>query len=143
MWPIIKQILQEPEQSDVDQDRLIERAVKFLKLVMRSISEQFKKYLKEIFDIVIVAYKKYPINSYVYLYQVTFTVYYQSRQAELVNYLKSLYAQYCSISYKHLASANDIANYQHLSDDFVGLNKRIVTFHTRMFLESGQVKHIL
>jgi len=37
MWPIIKQILEEPEETGVDTDRLIERSVKFLKLVMRSI----------------------------------------------------------------------------------------------------------
>lgn len=68
MWPIIQQILKEPQDLDVDEDRLIERAVKFLKLVMRSIPQQFAKYLKEIFHIVIEAYRSYPINSYVYLY---------------------------------------------------------------------------
>lgn len=43
----------------------------------------------------------------------------------------------------HLGSPDKIANYQHLVDDFIGLNKRIVTFDTRMFLESGQAKPIL
>jgi hypothetical protein len=42
IWPIIKQILDGPEQSGqsvVDENKLVERAVKFLKLIMRSIPE--------------------------------------------------------------------------------------------------------
>lgn len=121
----------------------MERAVKFLKLVMRSIPEQFTKYLKDIFTCVLASYKKYPINSFLYLFEVTFTVYYTSTQAELITYLKNLYNEYCMITYNHLSNATGIANLQHLADDFIGLNKRIITFHTRMFLESGQVKQIM
>jgi hypothetical protein len=36
-----------------------------------------------------------------------------------------------------------LINYQHLVDDFIGLNKRIVTFNTKVFLESGQVRPIM
>jgi hypothetical protein len=52
MSSTILQILKNPETTE-DQDQLTERAVKFLKLVMRSIPEQFSKYLKSIFDVVL------------------------------------------------------------------------------------------
>lgn len=58
---------------------------------MRSIPDQFLKYMKNIFEVVIPAYRKYHINSYVYLFEVTFTVYYKSKQQELINYLMALY----------------------------------------------------
>lgn len=48
---------------------------------MRSIPQEFIKYLAEIFNVVKSAYKKFPINSYVYLFEVTFTVYYKSPEA--------------------------------------------------------------
>jgi hypothetical protein len=80
------------------------------------------------------AYKKYPINSYIYLFEVTFTVYYKYKQEDLITYLKTLYQDYCTITYKHLGTEQAIVNYQHLADDFIGLNKRIVTYHTKMFL---------
>lgn len=37
MWPIIQHIISDPQDPYNGQDRLIERAIKFIKLVMRSI----------------------------------------------------------------------------------------------------------
>lgn len=106
---------------------------------MRSIPEQFLKYLTGVFGKILESYRKFPINSLIYIYEVAFTVYYQSTQAELVTFLKQLYIEYCNITYVYLAKSLEIDNFEHLIDDFVGLSKRIITFDTRMFFESGQV----
>ncbi len=57
--------------------------------------------------------------------------------------MKQLYIEYCNITYVYLAKSVEIDNFEHLIDDFVGLSKRIITFDTRMFFESGQVEAIL
>lgn len=110
---------------------------------MRSIPEQFIKYLQNVFATVVTAFQTYPICSYVYLYEATFKTYYDSKNAELLNFLSLLYIKMCEITYKHISDLNKIHELHHLVDDFIGLNKRIITFHTRMFFESGQVKPIL
>lgn len=69
---------------------------------MRSIPDQFVQYLNPVFSKVIESYKKFPINSFVYIYEVAFTVYYKSHQAELLNFIKALYIQYCTITYNYL-----------------------------------------
>lgn len=83
-------------------------------------------------------FTKYPIGSYLYFYEATFVTYYQSTQPGLYEELKSLYVKYCKITALHFANNSSISENQRLVDDFVGLNKRLITFHLRMFLESGQ-----
>lgn len=70
-------------------------------------------------------------------------MYYKSQNPEILAYIKSLYIEICNISYQHLHDPSCVETYQHLADDFVGLSKRVITFHTRMFFESGQVQKIL
>ena len=49
MWPFLKEVLSNPIEKADSSDSLVEKSMKFLKLVMRKIPNQFVKYLKDIF----------------------------------------------------------------------------------------------
>lgn len=110
---------------------------------MRRIPGQFAKYLPDIFTVMLRTFKIYPIGSYLYFYEATFATYYQYPQPEMQEYLKKLYIEYCQTAFSYLKSNISISENQRLVDDFIGLNKRLVSFHLRMFLESQQFQSVL
>lgn len=61
----------------------------------------------------------------------------------MYEFLKNTYIEYCNITALHFKNKNVISENQRLVDDFIGLNKRLITFHLRMFLESGQFEFTL
>ena len=62
----------------------------------------------------------------------------------MYEFIKSLYSEYCKITAIHISNnPNIISENQRLVDDFIGLSKRMITFHLRMFLESGQFESTL
>ena len=64
---------------------------------------QFTKYLKDIFEVMVSTYNKYPIGSYLYFFEATFATYYESQDREIYEFIKNLYMEYCRITSMHFS----------------------------------------
>lgn len=75
LWPILKNILANPTVACTEEDRLIERSCKLLKLIMRRMKPKFLDFIQDIFSTIISVYKSYPVSPFVYLLEIAITVY--------------------------------------------------------------------
>ena len=100
IWENVTQSLKEPKDIICDEDPEIERAVKLVKFIMRFLRDGFIPFLESLFTTVFDAYRKFPICSYVYVLEVSITVFYDD--PALTDYFRTLYQSFCQITYAHL-----------------------------------------
>jgi hypothetical protein len=87
------------------------------------------------------AFKKYPICSYVYLVEVSVTVY--SKNPIYNEYLKRLYSNFCEIAFSHMQKIENVNSFSYLLDDFMGMNKRFFLHNASIILSSGKLSSII
>lgn len=100
VWEDVIKNLREPKDIINDEDPEVERAVKLVKYLMRFLRDGFIPFLESLFTTVFEAYRKHPICSYVYVLEVSITVFYDD--ATLTDYFRTLYQSFCQITYAHL-----------------------------------------
>lgn len=93
IWPFVKQVLSSPQRLKDDEDSDVERIVRILKVLMRTLEYLFSEFLEDLFTTVLAAFQKHPICSYVYLVEVAVTVY--SSNPSYTDYLRRLYSDFC------------------------------------------------
>ncbi|KRX09297.1 Armadillo-type fold [Pseudocohnilembus persalinus] len=132
IFPSIKQIIQTEKK-----EKIIEYVVRFIKHVMRCINIDFSPFLKDLFEVVLPQYENFPISSYLYLIEITVTVFGQSAEFQqfLVNVLKNIF----TITNQHFLSyGNYWAAFQedpYISEDFFGLWSRILSYSPEVMLK--------
>lgn len=141
IWPFTKQLLSSPQRLKDDEDSDVERIVRILKVVMRTLEFQFSEFLEELFTTVLTAFQKHPICSYVYLVEVAVTVF--SSNSAYTDYLRRLYSDFCQIAYEHMKKIEDISRYSYFLDDFMGMNKRFFLYNASVVLSSGKLPNII
>ena len=90
---------------------------------------------------VLAAFEKHPICSYVYLVEVTVTVY--SKDPAYNDYLRRIYSNFCEIAFRHMQSIENIGRFSYLLDDFMGMNKRFFLHNASVLLTSGKLPSII
>jgi hypothetical protein len=140
-WPYIKQVLSQPQKHKDDEDINIERMIRVLKNVMRTLEFHFAGFIEELFTTVLQAYQTYPICSYVYLVEISVTIY--SSDPRYTDYLKQIYSRFCELTYQHMASIDSLNRFSYLLDDFIGMNKRFFVYNSSVVLSSGKLPQII
>lgn len=74
---------------------------------MRKLKNNFLVYLQKVFNSIVGCYKNHPIGPYVYLLEVAITVYGKNSNAEVLNYLQTIYLQFYEITFHHLKTIGD------------------------------------
>jgi hypothetical protein len=93
------------------------------------------------FTLVLSAFQKYPICSYVYLVEVAVTIY--SANPNYTDYLRRLYSDFCDIAFSHMSHINDLDRFSYLLDDYMGMNKRFFLYNASIVLSSGKLPTII
>ena len=112
-----------------DSKAIIEKIVKILKTIMRKIPHKFLQFIKPLFECVLEEYKKFPISTFLYLFEIAITVYYE---CEIVlPYLQELYNQFYDITFYYLSlTSNPFEEYEYLIYDFLGVNLRVMLYNS-------------
>lgn len=66
-----------------------------------------------------------------------------SSDASLHDYFRTLYQNFCQITYAHLKEKDSISDYELLIDDFIGMNKRFFIYNSQIVLESGELPSLI
>lgn len=93
------------------------------------------------FTTVLSSFVKYPICSYVYLVEVTVTIF--SANPSFNEYLRKLYSDFCDIAFSHMNKIQDISRFSYLLDDYMGMNKRFFLYNASTVLSSGKLPSII
>lgn len=130
-----------PKRVKDDEDSDVEKIVRILKVAMRTLEFHFSEFLEEMFTSVLSAFSKYPICSYVYLVEVTVTIF--SANSAYNDYLRRLYSDFCDIAFNHMNKIQDIGRFSYLLDDYMGMNKRFFVHNASTILSSGKLPSII
>lgn len=140
-WPYLISWLKEPRSKADDEDMHIERVVKLIKNIMRLIKTDFAGFLPSLFEAVNQAFAKYPICSYVYLVEITITVFYKCPEAQ--DFLSNLYETFSNNAFNHLNTSQTIDKFGYLVDDYLGMSGRLIFYNTSIIISSQQFPKLL
>ena len=87
------------------------------------------------------AFSQYPICSYVYLVEVTVTIF--SAKPEYNDFLRRIHSDFCDIAFNHMNKISDISRFSYLLDDYMGMNKRFFLYNASIVLSSGKLPSII
>lgn len=66
-WEYMMNVLGNPQRVRDDEDSDVEKMVRVMKIIMRTLKFSFAEFLERLFSTVLQAFSKFPICSYIYL----------------------------------------------------------------------------
>ena len=110
IWPLLEKIILNPFKRETDEDKVVEQAIKLIKIILRAIPDQFLKYMHPISHSVVESYQKHPISSFVYYYELLLTQYRSYSSPELSAYLLHFFQTICQMTFKHVQEFGGVNN---------------------------------
>ena len=119
----------------------IERAVRFIKHIIRNLNEDFSQYFDSLLKGVLHLFQQNQICSYLYLIEVITTVLYKN--ATFVEKLNNAFNETCLTILSKFTCAEYFEQDPDLTEDFIGMLTRFLKYIPEIFLNSALIPQLL
>lgn len=73
IWPSLLIIIKSPFKRETDEDKVVEYAIRCIKMIMRTMPDKFLAYLQVVSKEIMESFTKNPLSSFVYFYELVLT----------------------------------------------------------------------